>query len=100
MKSSTSAARRGKMQGASRAQEHGRTAGLCTRADVSQDPKKRADARAADLAPIIARVQASGVTSLYGIAKALTALAVATPAGTKKMAGITGPAGVGTAFVP
>jgi hypothetical protein len=88
MKSSTSAARRGKMRGASRAQERGRAAGLRTRAAASQDQKKQADARAADLAPIIARVQASGVTSLYGIAKALTTLAVATPGGTKKWQGL------------
>jgi hypothetical protein len=33
------------------------------------------DARPADLASIIARLRASGVTSLCGIAKALTALA-------------------------
>jgi hypothetical protein len=64
------------------------TRGAKGRAAASQDPKKQADARAADLAPIIARLQASGVTSLYGIAKALTALAVPTPGGKKKWQGL------------
>jgi hypothetical protein len=62
----------------------GDTRGAKGRAAASQE----ADARAADLAPIIARLQASGVTSLYGIAKALTALAVPTPGGTKKWQGL------------
>jgi hypothetical protein len=46
------------------------------RAAASQIRRKQANARAAELAPIIARLRASGVTSLYGIAKALTALAL------------------------
>jgi hypothetical protein len=58
------------------------------RAAASQNRRKQADARAADLAPIIARLRASGVTSLYGIAKALTALAVPTPNGRKKWQGL------------
>jgi hypothetical protein len=54
------------------------------RAAASQNRRKQADARAADLAPVIARLRVSGVTSLYGIARALTALAVPTPNGRKK----------------
>jgi hypothetical protein len=41
----------------------------------------RAAARAADLAPIIAELQANGVTSLNGIAAALNARRVPTPGG-------------------
>jgi hypothetical protein len=42
----------------------------------------QADARAADLAPIVAELQASGVTSLRGIAKALNERGIQTPRGT------------------
>jgi hypothetical protein len=41
----------------------------------------RAVAKAVDLAPIIAELRASGITSLNGIASALDARAVPTPAG-------------------
>jgi len=40
-----------------------------------------ANARAADLAPLVADIQASGVTSAKGIAHALTARSIPTPAG-------------------
>jgi hypothetical protein len=42
---------------------------------------KRADTRAADLAPIIAELKASGVTSLGGIAAALNQRGILTPRG-------------------
>jgi Recombinase len=41
----------------------------------------RAASRAADIAPIIAELQAAGVTSLNGIAAALNARGVQTPRG-------------------
>ena len=41
----------------------------------------RADARATDLAPLIAEPRASGVTTLQGIAAALNARKVPTPRG-------------------
>jgi hypothetical protein len=41
----------------------------------------RANARAADAAPIIAELQAAGITSLNGIAMALNARGVRTPRG-------------------
>ena len=41
----------------------------------------RANRIAADLAPVIAELQAAGVTSLNGIAEALNARGVLTPAG-------------------
>jgi hypothetical protein len=41
----------------------------------------RADARAADLAPIVRELQANGVTSFKGIAAALNARGVPTPWG-------------------
>jgi hypothetical protein len=41
----------------------------------------RAAARAADVAPIVAELQAAGVTSLNGIATALNARGVQTPRG-------------------
>jgi len=41
----------------------------------------RADARAADLAPVIAEIQAAGVTTLEGIAAALVERGVPTPSG-------------------
>jgi hypothetical protein len=43
--------------------------------------QSRADARAADLAPIIAELQAAGVTSLRGIAVALNARGIPTATG-------------------
>jgi hypothetical protein len=43
----------------------------------------RAVAQAVHLAPIIAELQASGITSLTGIAEALNARAVPTPAGSR-----------------
>jgi hypothetical protein len=46
-----------------------------------QARQTRAAAWAADLAPIIAELQAAGVTSLKGIAKALNARGVPTPFG-------------------
>jgi hypothetical protein len=42
-----------------------------------------ADARAAALAPIIAEIRASGITSMRGIATALNARDIPTPAGRK-----------------
>jgi hypothetical protein len=47
----------------------------------------RADARAADLAPLIAELRASGVTTLQGIAAALNARKVPTPRGRGKWQG-------------
>jgi recombinase len=44
----------------------------------------RADARAADLAPTIAEIRASGVTSMRGIAMALNARNIPTPTGRKE----------------
>jgi hypothetical protein len=41
----------------------------------------QADARAADLAPIVKELQASGLTSLRGIAAALNARGIQTPRG-------------------
>lgn len=41
----------------------------------------RADARAADLAPIIKAIQAAGITSLIGIARALNERGMLTPTG-------------------
>jgi Recombinase len=41
----------------------------------------RADARAADLAPVIAEIHAAGVTKLQGIAAALNERGVPTPSG-------------------
>jgi DNA invertase Pin-like site-specific DNA recombinase len=43
--------------------------------------KARADARAADLAPVIAELRTTGVTSLRGIAAALNARGIQTPRG-------------------
>ena len=48
-------------------------------ADKARSP--RANRMAADLAPVIAELQAAGVTSLNGIAEALNARGVLTPAG-------------------
>jgi hypothetical protein len=58
------------------------------RAAASQNRAKQADARAAHLAPIIARLRGSGIASLYGIARALSALAIPTPNGRKKWQGL------------
>jgi len=44
----------------------------------------KADARAAELAPTIAEIQASGVTSMRGIAMALNARNILTTTGRKK----------------
>jgi hypothetical protein len=44
----------------------------------------RADARGADLAPTIAEIRASGVTSMRGIAMALNARNIPTPTGRKE----------------
>jgi hypothetical protein len=41
----------------------------------------RADARAADLAPIVAELQAAGLTTLEGVAAALNDRGVPTPSG-------------------
>jgi hypothetical protein len=43
--------------------------------------RKRAEARAADLAPIIADIRRDGITSLKGIAKALNARGIPTATG-------------------
>jgi hypothetical protein len=53
------------------------------RAPSSADKARtaRAIAKAADLAPIVRELQANGVTSLNGIAAALNARGVPTPAG-------------------
>jgi hypothetical protein len=48
---------------------------------------KRADARAADLAPIITELKARGVTSLRAIAAALNEREISTPRGTGKWGG-------------
>jgi DNA invertase Pin-like site-specific DNA recombinase len=53
-----------------KAREAGRTAQV-----------ERADARAADLAPVIAELRAQGVTSLSGIARALSARSIPRPRG-------------------
>ena len=42
---------------------------------------RQADARAAELAPIVAALWASGITSWYGIAKALNARGIPTATG-------------------
>jgi DNA invertase Pin-like site-specific DNA recombinase len=52
-----------------------------TRALGCQARTARADARAADLAPIIAELQAAGVRSLRGIAAALNERGIQTPSG-------------------
>jgi DNA invertase Pin-like site-specific DNA recombinase len=50
--------------------------------EASQRARKAASrARAADLAPIVAEIQAEGVRSLNGIAKALTARGISAPRG-------------------
>ena len=41
----------------------------------------RADARAAELAPIVAEIRAAGVTTLKGITAALNARGIVTPTG-------------------
>ena len=43
--------------------------------------QSRADERAANVAPIVKELQAAGITSLNGIADALSARGVLTPAG-------------------
>jgi DNA invertase Pin-like site-specific DNA recombinase len=48
---------------------------------AAQAVQARVDARASDLAPIIAELRAAGVTSLRGIAKALTERGIATSQG-------------------
>lgn len=47
----------------------------------------RADARAADLAPLIAELQASGVTTLHGIAAELNRRGIPTAAGRGEWSG-------------
>ena len=44
---------------------------------------KKAEARVADLSPIIAEIRASGATSLGGIAKALNERGIRTPRGSE-----------------
>jgi DNA invertase Pin-like site-specific DNA recombinase len=51
------------------------------RAKAIEALQARASARAADLAPIVAEIQAAGVTSLSGIAAALNEKDIATPRG-------------------
>ena len=51
------------------------------RAAALEARRKRADAWAANLAPIIAELQASGITSWYGIAKALNDRGIPTATG-------------------
>jgi hypothetical protein len=55
--------------------------GAKARAAALEARGKQVEARAAELAPIIAELQAAGVTSLYGIAKALNARSVPTATG-------------------
>jgi hypothetical protein len=55
--------------------------GAKLRAAAVEAHKKRADARAAQLAPIVARLWAGGITSWGGIAKALDARGIPTAAG-------------------
>jgi hypothetical protein len=59
--------------------------------------KARANARAADLAPTIADIQASGARSLRAIAAALNARGIPTATGSGKMGGGAGRAGVDAA---
>jgi hypothetical protein len=54
------------------------------RAAALEVRRKRAYAKATELAPIIAEVQAAGVTTLTGIAKALNARGVPTVTGKGK----------------
>jgi hypothetical protein len=51
------------------------------RAAAVEAHKKQADARAAELAPIVAALWANGITSWYGIAKALNARGIPTATG-------------------
>ena len=53
-------------------------------AKASAAHRARANARAAELAPIIAELRAAGVTSVYGIAKALNARGVPTATGKRQ----------------
>jgi len=55
--------------------------GAKSRAAAVEARKKQADARAAQLAPIVAGLWASGITSWDGIAKALNARGIPTAAG-------------------
>jgi hypothetical protein len=55
--------------------------GAKVRAAALEARRKQAEAKAADLAPVIAELQAAGVTSLYGIAKALNDRGVPTATG-------------------
>lgn len=48
---------------------------------AAQAKARAADARAADLAPILASIRAAGVTTLEGVATALTARGIPTPSG-------------------
>jgi hypothetical protein len=54
------------------------------RHSVREGRRARADRTVADLAPIIAELQASGVTSLRGIAKALNQRGIPTVAGSSR----------------
>ena len=58
--------------------------GAKARAAAIEARRKQADARAADLAPIIAEIRATGVTSLYGIARALDDRGIPTATGRGK----------------
>lgn len=68
---------RGKVLGGDRGQVPSDTARAASTAAV----KAKADARSADLAPIIAAIRATGIASARGIAKALTDRGIETPRG-------------------
>jgi hypothetical protein len=55
--------------------------GAKVRAAGVEARRKQAEARAADLAPMIAAIRAAGVTSLYGIARALNERGIPTATG-------------------
>jgi len=50
-------------------------------ARINSGNKARADARAAELAPILTKLRASGITSAEALAAALTARNIPTPSG-------------------
>jgi hypothetical protein len=61
--------------------DHGALHTQKTRSAALEARRARADARATEVAPIIAELRASGVTSIYGIAKALNARQIPTATG-------------------
>jgi hypothetical protein len=55
-----------------------RVGGVKARAASLEARRKQADTRAAEVAPVIAEIQAAGVSSLHGIARALNMRGIAT----------------------